>query len=246
MKRTVAVLGLLAALGVSDASASSRSFNFICAVNYSLRACVSVKVTTTPNLSGGTDVVISVRNNQGALPDQTGGSLINVVGLWAPPAATMGSASGLSVTSTGAGVFGNPASRWSISSAGVNGPIEFAASTPLLGGNPEGGIIGCNASERTVSNYFQTCGTGWVSFNFTTANAWDASLAEVAIKFDGVVGVATRVECKSNVAPTDAEYCPNVAVTPEPVSMALLATGLLGLGGAGLRRRRKGMDVENA
>ena len=246
MTKTVAVFAMLAALGVSEASASTRSFNFICSVNYALRACVSVRVTTTPNNSGGTNVIISIQNNQGALPDQTGGSLINVVGLTAPSKATLGSASGLTVTSSGATVVGNPSAHWSISKAGVNGPIEFASSTPLLGYNPEGGIIGCNASERSPTNYFQTCGGGWVSFNFTTSNLWDANLAELGIKLDGVVGVQTRVECKTGVAPSDPTYCPSVAVTPEPVSMALLATGLLGLGGAGLRRRRKGADVENA
>jgi len=36
-------------------------------------------------------------------------------------------------------------------------------------------------------------------------------------------------------------------VTPEPVTMTLLATGLMGMGGAGLvRRRKKNGDVTNA
>jgi hypothetical protein len=245
MKRTVAVLGLLAALGVSEASASTKSFNFICAVNYALRACVSVQVTTTPNISGGTDVVIKVTNHQGGVPDQTGGSLITVVGLTAPPKATLGTPSGLSVTSQGAQTVGNPGASWGISNAGINGQIEFAASTPSLGGNPNGGILGCDPSELSPTAYFRTCGGGAVAFNFHTTGLWDASLAEVGIKFDGVVGVATRVECRTEVSASDPAYCPNVGVTPEPVSMALLATGLLGLGGAGLRRRRKGTDVEN-
>jgi len=248
MKRTAVVFGLLAlALGTSEASASSKSFNFYCAVNYALRACASVQVFTTPGGSGGTDVVIRVRNLQGALPDQTGGSIITTVGLTVPTAAIMGAASGLNVNTVGTvGVVGSPGTKWGFSSAGINGHVELVASTPSRGNNPDGGIQGCQTAGVAAAHYFDTCAgtgnTGWVSFNFHTANLWDASLAEVGLKYDGVVGLSTKVECRTESAPTDPTYCIAASVTPEPVSMALLATGLLGVGGAGLRRRRKRMD----
>jgi len=251
MKRTGVVLGLLTlALGVSEASASSKSFNFYCAVNYALRACASVQVFTTPGGSGGTDVVIRVRNLQGALPDQTGGSIITVVALTVPTAATMGARSGLNVTTVGTvGVVGSPASQWAFSNAGINTRVELAASTTQRGNITDGGIQGCDTPNNgyttgsTAPNYFDTCAstgnTGWVSFNFHTANLWDAALAEIGLKYDGVVGLTTKVECRTESAPSDPTYCIAASVTPEPISMALLATGLLGVGGAGLRRRRK-------
>jgi len=243
--RVLTSLALLTTIGVATARADFRDFSNRCSPG-AVRACASLQVFTTLNGSGGTDVVILVRNLQGWNwgIDNTGGSVLTRIGLTAP---SINGASGLTVASNGATVVGNPSAPWFLANpGGLGGAIELTAGIPQPGptGSIVGGIVGCDpTSVGMPSSYFQTCGGGWVAFTFTTANAWSANSSEVAWLSQRYAVNGSGQECGS-VQGGGRMECP--MVTPEPVTMLLLGSGLAGVGGVGVIRRRRGKDVTSA
>ena len=202
----------------------------------SIRTCSSFQVTTAARSGGGRSVWMFVRNLQGTLGlDNTGGSLITRLGLTHPGLQGVGD---LSVSTSGsAREVKNASERWKILNDGdggggsIGGQVTFSTGTTGV----EGGILGCDPSGASPQSYFQTCGDretagdeGWVVFSFTTTNEWDAAASEVAWKVQAVTADGESYVCR-----TDGDC---VAVTPEPVTMVLLGSGLLGLGY--VRRRR--------
>jgi hypothetical protein len=183
--------------------------------------------------------VILVRNLQGSTwsVDNTGGSLITRIGLVTPQ---ITGASNLSVVGTsGALTVGSPSPLWALKNpGGLGGPIELTAG--VQPGQYRGGIAGCDASHSGFqSDYFQTCNGGWVQFSFTTTNDWSATNAQVAFlsqDFNNPPGAG--IECDTQGGSPGREFCAS-NVTPEPVTMVLLGSGLFGVGGARLFRRRR-------
>ena len=233
----------------SSARAQSRHGWTVCTPQ-SFSSCHSIEIGTTPidigNVRVGTGVNIKITNLQGsgyAHDNTTLSGLIEVIfnGQHVNNIFTL-----QPINSTPVGPGSTGSVHWTAETgtqAGINGYVAgYPADSEAIGGCASGSLLFNNYT--TLAN---TCGfNAFAVFNFTTGNIFDAS------QFDDLFIEA--------VGPTDAGFCftdvtqgngdPNIpqcntyneyviSNAPEPVTMALLGTGLFGVGGAGLRRRRK-------
>jgi hypothetical protein len=241
---TAAVL-LPVTAGAASAQWSQKLFDSYCRVG-TIRTCASVHVYTMWDaVANRTRVELWLRNLEGTLPqDNTGGAPIGQLGLTSP---FIRGASNLTVTAVGgATVVGNPYQFWTMSQQQIEGPVTL--STNVSNTFPyNGSVLGCTMYPPQIQHYFQTCGTGWVRFGFTTTNQWDASIAEVAWRVKTTPDDIHYLACRTADKMGDTEYCENVdpTVTPEPVTVTLLGSGLAGLGAAFTRRRRRQKAEQN-
>jgi len=236
----------LVTVAALTAPAPGRAQSWLLCTPGAFHSCHSVSASTVPVMSGstrvGTIVTLTVANLQGtyALDNAAwsgltaigvgGGSTLDVFGAFSTFALNGGA--------TGSGTFqafGSSGSEtaYNIFNATGTGLIGGCAAVPITASTPLGAS-------------FHTCGAGAsVSFSVTLSVIFDASDFTYA-KID-VLGPNGEVQCVSDPAratsrpPVSAcDVEPNdVAVTPEPVTIALLGTGLFGIGAARVRRRKK-------
>ena len=219
MKKLLQTLGCAAALSLTASSVAHADTTFIdnqlyCGGN-TFSTCAYITASVSPD---GTTLSLTVTNPA----TNPAGSVFTEIGV--------GDLDGLTVvgtpTATGDGSWTYSASPNGLSGAGISSDaVGFEATAP----SPQNGL---QPGET-------------VQFVFTFSGPLDTSSLQFAIHDQGGAPVGCESSTKLVVGGTGGTYTANGAVcgppttvTPEPASMALFGTGLLGLGGIVARRRK--------
>ncbi len=248
--KTAVLTGVLALAVPAVASANGFHSYRICGGDrFATCAAITIQVT-------GNNVTMQVWNLSGNAAATYGtqtyaGTIFNGIGFYN----TGGSQAVLGTLNvTGPARPGDTPGSWRLRNTGTVGfAVDFNTIVPNTVNKLDNGIAsGCALPGQLPTNVnhaydlYQTgpgCGSALgapVVFTWQITGNWDPSTSGLVLRgANGPGGQST--ECWTQQTGNLAANC--TTVTPEPVSMALLASGLAGMGGVGLYRRRKNKAV---
>ncbi|HKV70946.1 MAG TPA: PEP-CTERM sorting domain-containing protein [Gemmatimonadales bacterium] len=237
------VSGLLAAPAVASAGGpGSLNFDNYC-VTGAIQVCASVRLQSVAG-----HLTMQVWNLQGTLGSV---NTITSIGLYHSNALYKftGAVSSYSVNYMQNGHSSNISSSWTTGGATDIKTLGGQNTELALGTSGNNGITGCTNPGGKNSLHWSTCnsfpGVPFVQFDFNFANNAQFDLTSTQLRWHSTqVPIAGSLKCDTGGY---GDYPPCIGrnnggggnVTPEPVTMVLLGTGLAGMGGGALRRRRK-------
>lgn len=253
-KRAMLALGIAGGLLAAPAVASAGGPGFLNFDNYcvtgAVQVCASVRIQSTAG-----HLSMQVWNLQGTLGVT---NTITAIGLYHSNSLYKftGSVSSYAVNYVQNGHNTNIKSYWTQQGGTDVKTLGGKNSELYLGTGGNSGITGCTNPGGKNLSHWSTCnsfpGIPYVQFDFNFANNAQFDLTSAQIRWHSTqVPIAGSLKCDTGGY---GDYPPCVGrsggggnnVTPEPVTMALLATGLAGMGGGALTRRRKRAAEKNA
>jgi hypothetical protein len=196
-----------------------------------LADCAIIKLTQELGVGVGTNFFEVAINNLGSLTQPGLATAINTLTFSTKHAATTTTDASATPTALGgATVFGGVAD-WDMADDGQNIFLEALFDNNGVGGCAAGGPVDDGFGDL-FGQTGQTCGPDeYIAFSYLTPTTFD--LSKISITDIEVAGLGATLTADSCGAPGRA-----CLVTPEPASVALTMTGLIGLAGLAARRKR--------